>query len=143
MFIGEYSHNLDEKWRIALPKKFRDAFISGAIITRGFDNCLFVYTNTQWEVLAQKLATLPFSQAHVRAFTRLMLAGAMDVTLDKQGRIIIPEYLRTFADLKKQVVITGMYDRLEIWDQETWAAYKARTEKESTDIAEKMAELGI
>ncbi|MBT4120705.1 MAG: division/cell wall cluster transcriptional repressor MraZ [Candidatus Magasanikbacteria bacterium] len=143
MFIGEYSHNLDEKGRLAVPKKFRADLSKGAVVTRGLDNCLFLYTKIEWKKLADKLATLPFSQAKARAFARLMLAGAMDVGVDKQGRVMLPEYLRSFAGLKKQVVVAGLYNRLELWDQKNWEAYKTKSEKESENIAEDMFELGI
>jgi MraZ protein len=143
MFIGEYSHNLDDKGRLAVPVKFRRELSKGAVVTRGLDNCLFLFTKTEWAKLAEKLAALPFSQANSRAFARLMLAGAMDVILDKQGRIILPEYLRQFAGLKKSAVIAGLYSRLEIWDQEMWNKYKNQTESHSNEIAERMAELGV
>lgn len=143
MFIGEYSHTIDEKSRLSIPIKFRPELTEGAVITRGLDNCLFLFTRAEWQKLAEKLASLPFSQANTRAFARLMLAGAMDVTLDKQGRIILPDYLREFAGLKKQVVITGLYNRLEIWEAQTWAKYKQSTENQSEEIAERMGELGV
>jgi MraZ protein len=143
MFIGEYSHNLDEKGRLAIPVKFRNEVKKGAVVTRGLDNCLFLYTKTEWEKLAEKLAALPISQANSRAFARLMLAGAMDVEVDKQGRVILPEYLRRFAGLKKEVVLAGLYNRVEIWDSGAWESYKGQTEKESGNIAERMAELGV
>lgn len=143
MFIGEYSHNLDDKGRVAIPKKFRPDLIKGAVVTRGLDNCLFLYTREEWQKLAEKLAGLPFAQANTRAFARLMLAGAMDVELDKQGRIVLPEYLRTFAGLKKTLVVAGLYNRLELWDQEKWEEYKSKTENESNEIAEQMGELGV
>lgn len=143
MFIGEYSHNLDDKGRLAVPVKFRRELSKGAVVTRGLDNCLFLYTKTEWEKLAEKLANLPISQANSRAFSRLMLAGAMDVEVDKQGRIILPEYLRLFAGLSKEVIIAGLYNRLEIWDSEKWSSYKVQTEAESGSIAERMAELGV
>jgi len=143
MFIGEYLHNLDEKGRVSLPAKFRLELSEGAVVTRGLDNCLFLYTKKEWEKLAEKLAALPFSQANSRAFSRLMLAGAMDVEMDKQGRVVLPEYLRQFASLKKSVVIAGLYSRMEIWDETNWNSYKTKTEAESGDIAEKMAELGV
>lgn len=143
MFIGEYTHNLDEKGRIAVPKKFREVFKNGAVATRGLDNCLFLYTNKEWKKLAERLAELPFSQANSRAFARLMLAGAMDINLDTQGRIILPEYLRNFANFKKEIIIAGLYNRLELWDKEKWIEYTKKTEKESGEIAEKMADLGI
>lgn len=143
MFIGEYTHNLDDKGRLALPIKFRNELKDGAVVTRGLDNCLFLYTKKEWQKLAEKLATLPFSQANSRAFSRLMLAGAMDVEIDKQGRFILPEYLRKFAGLKKTTVIAGLYSRLEIWDEAIWNKYKDLTEEQSSEIAERMAELGV
>lgn len=143
MFIGEYSHNLDEKGRLAVPKKFRAALSKGAVVTRGLDNCLFLYTKAEWAKLAEKLANLPFAQANTRAFARLMLAGAMDVALDKQGRIILPEYLRTFAHLQKETIVAGLYNRLEVWDKSVWETYTAQNEKQSANIAEQMAELGV
>lgn len=143
MFIGEYNHNLDDKGRLAVPKKFRTVLAKGAVITRGLDNCLFLYTKNEWAKLAEKLASLPFAQANTRAFARLMLAGAMDVDLDNQGRVIIPEYLRAFGGLKKEVIVAGLYNRLEIWDEQKWADYTKRTEAESTAIAEQMSDLGV
>ncbi len=143
MFIGEYSHNLDDKGRMAIPVKFRRDLAKGAVVTRGLDNCLFLYTKTEWAKLAEKLAALPISQSNSRAFARLMLAGAMDVEVDKQGRVVLPEYLRKFASIKKSLVVAGLYNRLEIWDEELWNKYKNQTEAESGAIAEKMAELGV
>ena len=143
MFISEYSHNLDDKGRMAIPAKFRRELAKGAVVTRGLDNCLFLYTKTEWAKLAEKLAALPISQSNSRAFSRLMLAGAMDVELDKQGRVILPEYLRKFASIKKTLVVAGLYNRLEIWDEELWNKYKNQTEAESGTIAEKMGELGV
>ncbi|EKD49486.1 MAG: hypothetical protein ACD_63C00125G0004 [uncultured bacterium] len=143
MFIGEYSHSIDHKGRLAIPAKFKKELLRGAVVTRGLDNCLFVYTKNEWGKLAEKLSTLPISQKNSRAFARLMLAGAMDVSLDSQGRIILPEYLREFAGIGKQVVIAGLYSRLEIWDMRKWQSYKKSTERESGSIAEKMGELGV
>lgn len=143
MFIGEYKHTIDDKGRLAIPAKFRDDVARGAVITRGLDTCLFVYTLPQWELLAAKLSALPVSQANARAFSRLMLAGAMDVEADKQGRIVIPEYLRTYAGLGKSVVIAGLYNRLELWDEQAWMTYTTQSEQESGDIAERLTELGI
>ena len=143
MFIGEFKHNLDSKGRIAMPVKFRNKLAGGAIITRGLDRCLFVFGNKDWEVLAQKLIALPLSQANSRAFSRLMLAGAMDVEIDKQGRILIPDYLREYAGLKKETIFAGLYNRIEIWESENWKQYKTKTESQSDEIAEKLSELGI
>lgn len=143
MFIGEYSHTIDDKGRLAVPKKFRSLLENGAVVTRGLDHCLFLYTRNEWLKLAEKLANLPFAQSNSRAFARLMLAGAMDVEVDKQGRIILPEYLREFSGIKKEVVIAGLYNRLEIWNAEEWEKYKEKTEKESNEIAEQMGMLGV
>mgnify|MGYP001576653109 CR=1 FL=1 len=141
MFIGEYFHTIDEKGRVAVPTKFRSKLVDGVVITRGLDNCLFLYTLEEWKNLADKLSKLSISKANTRAFSRLMLAGAMDLQLDKQGRIIIPDYLRKYANIKKKAVITGLFNRLEIWDQEVWEKYKDKTEKTSENIAEALDEL--
>jgi MraZ protein len=112
-------------------------------VTRGLDNCLFLYTKEEWQKYAEKLAALPLSQQNNRAYARLMLAGAMDVEMDKQGRVVIPEYLRKFAELKRSVVVTGLYNRIELWDEEKWNLYKNQSETQSNEIAERMAELGV
>jgi len=143
MFIGEYKYNLDVKNRLALPSKFRKLFNGRVVITKGLDNCLFVYTSKEWTKLAEKLANLPFSQAKSRAFSRMMLAGAMDVKVDKQGRVILPDYLKEFAGLNKKTVIAGLYNRLEVWDEKMWNKYQKSSEKDSTDIAEGLSDLGI
>ncbi len=143
MFIGEYNHNLDNKGRVAVPAKFRKTIKGGAVVTRGLDNCLFLYPKKEWQVIAEKLSKLPISQSKARAFARLMLAGAMDVDFDNQGRINLPEYLRKFASLKKKAIIAGLYDRLEIWDETNWNKFKTGAEKESTNIAEALGELGV
>ncbi len=143
MFIGEYRHSIDQKGRLAIPVKFRGELESGAVVTKGLDDCLYVYTAAEWRKLAEKLAALPMSQSKARAFARLMLAGAMDVALDKQGRIILPEYLRKYAGLKKNAVAAGLYNHLEIWDETAWEAYKKKTEQESGDIAEQLGALGV
>lgn len=143
MFIGEYTHNLDQKGRIAVPVRFRALLGEGAIVTRGLDGCLFVFTEREWEILAQKLMSLPLVQANSRAFVRLMMAGAMKVSLDSQGRILLPDYLRQYGGLQKEAVITGLYNRIEIWDKKKWQQYKEKTEANSDEIAEKLGELGI
>ena len=143
MFIGEYQHNIDDKGRMALPVKFRKDLTDGAIVTKGLDSCLFVFTKTEWEALAAKLAQMPLANAPARAFARLMLAGAMDVDIDAQGRVLVPDYLRKYAGLKKTAVIAGVYSRLEIWDEEAWNRYKGKTESASDEIAEQLGGLGI
>lgn len=143
MFIGEYHHALDDKGRVQVPVKFRADLAKGAVVTRGLDNCLFIYTKTEWATLAEKLARLPISKANSRAFSRLMLAGAMELEIDKQGRVVVPEYLRRFAGLKKMVVVAGLYNRLELWDKTAWERYRSGTERQSGDIAEALGELGV
>jgi len=143
MFIGEYNHNLDDKGRLAIPAKFRTILKKGAVVTKGLDNCLFLYSKEQFEIIAKKFAALPISQAKARAFSRHMLAGAMDVEFDNQGRITLPEYLRDFSGLKKKIIVAGLYNHLEIWDEAAWNRYKGENEKNSNSIAEEMGDLGI
>ncbi len=143
MLLGEYKHSIDDKGRLAIPAKFRAKIEGGAIITRGLDKCLFVFTMREWEKLAEKLVALPLAQANSRAFSRLMLSGAADVELDSQGRILIPEPLREYAGLSKNSVVAGVYNRMEVWDAEVWNEYKKKTESSSEEIAEKLGELGI
>ena len=143
MFIGEYQATIDEKGRVSVPVKFRKALKSKIVVTRGLDNSLFLYSVDEWKKLAEKLASLPISTANTRAFSRLMLAGAMDCDIDKQGRIILPGYLKDFAKISKKVVIAGLYNRIEIWSEELWTAYKTQTEAASNQIAEQLGSLGV
>ncbi len=126
-----------------MPIKFRRELSKGAVVTKGLDDCLFLYPLKEWKTIAGKLSRLPISQANTRAFARLMLAGAMDVQIDRQGRIILPDYLRKYAALNKKVIINGLYNRLEIWEEKKWKKYKNTTEKSSGEIAEKLGEIGI
>lgn len=142
MLIGEYVHTIDPKKRLAIPAKFRREVGERAVLTRGLDNCLFLYPLREWEGLAEKLSKLPVGQANIRSFLRLVLAGASDAELDTLGRILIPEHLKIYAGLKRRVVIAGLYTRLEIWDAEAWEQYKRKAEKEVGNIAEKLGELG-
>jgi len=143
MFIGEYNHSIDDKGRMAVPAKFREQLRQGAVVTKGLDNCLVIYPRSEWEKLAEKLSSLPISQANTRAFSRLMLAGAMDIELDKQGRMVVPEYLRKYAGMEKKVIVAGLYNRLEVWDEQKWEEYRNHTESESNEIAEQLGELGV
>jgi len=143
MLIGEYHHTVDIKKRLALPAKFRRELGKRVVITRGLDNCLVVYSAKEWQVMSDKLGKLPASQLEARGFARIMLAGAMEVELDRLGRILIPDYLKEYASLKKNVVVCGLYNRLEIWDEEKWEIYKKEAEKEVGDFAAKLKELGI
>lgn len=141
MFIGEYDHNLDEKGRLSIPAKFRRQLAAGVVITRGLDQCLFLYPLEEWQIIAGKIANLPLHQKKSRAFARLMLAGAWDAELDGQGRVMVPDYLRKYAGINKHVIVTGLYNRVEIWDEARWQTYKQATEQESDNIAESIAEL--
>ena len=143
MFIGEYQHQIDEKRRLAIPAKFRKELGKTAIITRGLDNCLFLFTRDEWGKLVKRLGELPIGQSDARAFVRLMLAGAMEVTLDTLGRILVPEYLKTYALLRKKIVLAGISSRIEIWDEMYWNRYKKRTEKKVGNMAERLSQLGI
>ncbi len=143
VFIGEYKITIDDKGRVAVPVKFRGALAQGAVVTRGLDTSLFLLPLEEWGKLANKIANLPLGQANSRAFARFMLAGAMDIEIDAQGRFVVPEYLRTFAGLKKAAVIVGVESRLEIWDEEVWTAYAKKAEAESGAIAEQLGTMGI
>lgn len=143
MFIGEYQHSIDPKKRLAVPSKFRSELKNKLVVTRGLDKCLFVYPMKVWEELAGKLGTLPVGEAATRSFIRLMLAGAVDVEADKQGRILIPDFLKAYAGLKRNVIVAGVYNRLEIWDEKKWSDYKKNAEKNTDEIAEQLGKLGV
>jgi MraZ protein len=143
MFIGEYSHSIDPKNRMAVPSKFRGELGNKLVVTRGLDKCLFIYPMKVWEEIAKKFGSFPMGEPGTRSFARLMLAGATDVDVDKQGRILIPEYLRSYAMLKRDVVVAGLFDRLELWDEKKWAQYKTKAEKDTDTIAQKLGELGL
>lgn len=148
MLIGEYKHNLDAKRRLAIPSKFRKELGEGlpgqgAILTRGLDNCLFIFPSKFWAPFAEMLAGLSLAKQDTRSFARLFLSGAIEVEFDSLGRILIPEHLKKYANLSKSVVVAGLFNRLEVWDEEGWASYRSELEKNSDKIAEKLGELGI
>ncbi len=143
MFIGEYSYSIDEKKRLGIPVKFRKQLDKGGVITRGLDNCLFLYSFEEWEKMARKLSEMPLARADARGFTRIMLSGAMEVEFDSLGRILLPDYLKNYAGISKKVIIAGLYNRIEIWDEKNWQDYKQKTESEAGNIAERLNELGI
>jgi len=143
MLIGQYQHTIDSKKRLALPVKFRGELGTKVIVTKGVENCLVVYTEKEWEVMSQKLGNLPISQIEARSFTRHLLASATEVSLDKLGRILIPDYLKKYSDLKKNVVICGLSNRLEIWDEAKWENYSKDAEKGVEEIVSKLGPLGI
>jgi MraZ protein len=131
------------KKRLALPVKFRGELGDNVIITKGVENCLVVYTEKEWGVMSQKLGDLPMSQGEARNFARHLLASASEVSLDKLGRILIPDYLKEYGDLKKNVVVCGLSNRLEIWDEQKWEAYTKQAEKGVEEIVSKLGPLGI
>jgi MraZ protein len=143
MLIGEYKHTIDTKKRLAIPAKLRKELGKGAVLTRGLDNCLALYPLKEWQGMAKKLVQLPSGQIDVRGFNRIILAGAVSVESDKLGRILVPDYLKKYASLKKNVVIAGVYNRLEIWDEVKWENYKQKTEKEVGNIAQRLGDLGV
>lgn len=143
MFIGEYLHAIDLKKRMAVPSKFRADLKNKVVVTRGLDKCLFIYPLKVWAELAGKLGTLPVGESATRSFIRLMLAGAVDVEVDKQGRILIPDFLKNYAGLNKNVIVAGIYNRLEIWDEKKWQEYKQKAEKNTDEIAEQLGKLGV
>ena len=143
MFIGEYRHTIDTKKRLAIPAKFRKDMGQKVALTRGLDSCLFIYPIKEWETLAQNLSKLPTGKSETRSFVRLMLAGALDIDIDALGRILLPDYLKTYAGLAKKVIIAGVYNRLEIWDEIKWNEYKSKAEQSSENIAEKLGDLGV
>ena len=142
LLIGEYEHTLDDKKRISLPKTFRAALGKKVVVTRGLDNCLFVFSRDSWGKIAEKLQSLSFVHTDTRGFNRFMLSGAAEADVDNVGRILIPDHQKMFAGLKKKVVFTGVSDRVEIWDAETWYRYKARIEKNAERMAKKLGEIG-
>ncbi len=143
MFIGEYNHTLDAKKRLALPSKFRKVLGGKVVITKGLEGCLSVYTEKEWRTMSEKLGKLPISHAEARGFARMMLAGAMLVNIDSLGRILIPDYLKDYAGLKKNIMICGLLNRLELWDENKWNGYKNNAEKKFEDFASKLGDLGI
>lgn len=142
MLIGEYTHTLDPKKRLSLPSKWRALLGKTVIVTRGLDNCLFVYTESSWQTLTAKVANLPLGQADTRGFNRFFLSGAVEVEVDKAGRILVPDFLKDFAKLKNKVVLAGLHDRVEIWDEKKWNDYKKKIEEQADKLAEKLGGVG-
>jgi len=141
MLIGEYTHNLDSKGRLILPSKFRDEIGDRFIITCGLENSLTIYTESGWEEYVEKLHSLPFHKGDIRAFVRFVLSKANQVETDKMGRFTIPPNLRKFAELKKEVIITGLNDRIELWSSEKWEEYLKTAKENYENEAEVIGEL--
>jgi MraZ protein len=143
MLIGEYTHTLDPKKRLSLPAKWRTELGTRLVLTRGLDACLFVYTEAEWKVISEKVAALPLGQADTRGFNRFFLSGAVEVEVDKNGRILVPDFLKDFAKLESKVVLAGIHSRVEIWDETQWNAYKENIERKADELAEKLGDIGI
>lgn len=141
MFMGEYNHTVDAKGRLIVPSKFREQLGDEFVVTKGLDGCLFVYENTEWKILEEKLKNLPLTNANARKITRFFLAGASQCEIDKQGRILLPAVLREFAKIEKEAVMVGVGNRIEIWSRESWTT--ANVYDDVDEIAESMEGLGI
>ena len=143
MFLGEFSHTIDDKGRLTLPSKFRADLGRGVVVTRGVDKCLFIFTTAEFQTLADRIGSLPMTQAEGREFSRHFFSGASDVELDKQGRILIPQNLREYAGLDGNVVVVGVNKRIEVWEVNAWPQVRASFEGNATNNAEHWAKLGI
>lgn len=143
MLMGEYTHSIDAKGRLILPAKFRDELGDVFVITKGLDNCLFVYGKKEWAILEEKLKQLPLAKAEARAFVRFFFAGAAEIECDKQGRALLPLNLREYAQLDKDVIVLGILNRVEIWSKTIWDEYSAKSGDAVASIAEHLVDLGI
>ena len=143
MFIGRYYHNLEAKGRLAIPQVYREKLASGGVITTGLDGCLFLFPNSYWLELSEKLVNLPLTNQLARQFTRLLVQSAVEMELDSQGRTLIPDYLRENASLKKQVVVAGALTRIEIWDREAYHQHLNLITQENPDWQKSLGELSI
>lgn len=143
MLIGEFTHTIDGKKRMSLPSKFRKEIGKKVIVSKGLDTCLFLYPLAQWKEFAEKLGTLSIGQAHTREFNRFMLASAVEVDIDSAGRILIPDFLYSFANLDDKAVCAGMYNRIEIWNTTEWQKSKEKIDKQVDSLAERLGEVGM
>ena len=142
MFIGEYQHSLDDKGRVIVPSKYREQLGENFVLTKGLDGCLFIYPLSEWAVFNQKLKSLPLTNINARKFVRFFLSGAVECNPDKQGRILIPNSLRVYSEIEKDIVFIGMSNRIEVWSQVRWDAYNNETMNMEL-LAVQMEELGI
>lgn len=143
MFMGEFQHNIDEKGRIIVPAKFREGLGSNFVLTRGLDQCLFIYPEDEWKILEEKLKSLPLTKKDARSFTRFFFSGATEAGLDKQGRINVPQTLRSYSELEKECIVIGVSNRVEIWSKDKWEEYFAQSEESFVDIAENLMDFDI
>lgn len=142
MFIGEYRHSLDDKSRVIIPAKYREQLAAQCVLTKGLDGCLFIYTQTEWTSFELKLKALPLTNTNARKFVRFFLSGAVECTADKQGRILMPNHLKVYSGIEKDIVFIGMGNRIEVWSSEKWDAYNDEA-FDANLLAEQMEELGI
>ncbi len=144
MLIGEYTHTIDDKNRISLPSKFRSLMGKKIVITPGLDQCLFAFTVKEWERIAEKLSeNSSMLSSDMRSFTRYMFGGASEIEVDNIGRVLVPDFLRERANLKTKVVLIGVQNRVEIWNEKSWTDYKKQVEKQAEGLSEKLSGLGI
>ena len=143
MFLGEYEHTVDDKGRLTIPAKFREELEGGVVITRGLDGCLWAYTRSEWEVLAEKISKLPTTNPAARDFARFMFANAFDSIPDRQGRVLIPQNLRDHADIQNETVVIGVMNRVEIWRPDKWAEVSNRVGQDTDAVAAQLQDLGI
>ncbi|MEA1929272.1 MAG: division/cell wall cluster transcriptional repressor MraZ [Patescibacteria group bacterium] len=143
MLIGEYKHTIDGKKRLAIPAKWRRELGRKVVLTHGLDNCLSVYPLKVWSQVSEKLAALSMGQADTRSFNRFMLAGAVEAEVDAMGRVLVPDFLKSYARLQSKVVLAGIHNRLEIWDESRWQKYKNAVEKRADALAQKLGEIGV
>lgn len=141
MFLGEFTHNIDDKGRLTIPAKFRGLLAAGLVVTRGFDRNLMMFSLDEWQELAGRIAQRPLSDEGVRAFRRRVFSGAVDLTPDRQGRILVPPYLREFAGIEGEVVIAGMFNYIELWNTDAWQ--EVRQSIENNSDASRWEALGI
>lgn len=143
MLIGEHRHTLDTKKRLSLPSKFRKELGKTLVLTRGLDSCLFVYSTKEWKKFTEKLSELSMGQSDTRAFNRFMLGGAVEVDIDSAGRILIPDFLKDFAGLEQKVIVAGLSNRVELWNEEKWNAYQNELSGQANVLAEKLGDIGM
>ena len=142
MFYGEHEHAIDKKGRLIIPSGFRESFkeydIEKLYVTRGLDRCLFLFTENEWKSQESKFKSIPFTKSEARKFNRLYFSGAVQIECDKQGRVLLPKYLKDYAGIKKDVMIIGVSNRIEIWSKEAWEGYYNSSKESFEDIAEKL-----
>ncbi len=143
MFFGRFEHTLDDKGRLTIPAKYRSTLAAGVVVTRGLDRCLYVYSQVEWQQFAEKVRQLPLTKADARAFVRFFFSEASDCVPDKQGRVLIPSYLRDYADLRDNVIVAGSQNRLEVWNPDAWQQDSCRLEQDPEALAEKLSDLGV